>query len=190
VVSHSTNTFPVPRSSMKSTTLFQLSSLGLCLISLIAPIRAEDAAKPGAEGGKPSPEVMQKLLEKFDADGDGKLNAEEGAAAKQAMAERRGEGGGGDGKAEMFKRFDKDGDGKLNADEGKAAREAMEQHRKEEMLKRFEQRWRRQTRFPRRKSGERRDGATAERRDAEALRVRIAMANSTLAKRRRRKKRC
>ena len=34
----------------------------------------------------------KKLLEKFDKDGDGKFNEEERAAAKRAMAERRGSG--------------------------------------------------------------------------------------------------
>ena len=128
-----------PHPLMKPTTLLaSLSSLGLCCLMIAAPVHADEVAKPGGEGKKPSPEVMQKLLEKFDADGDGKLNAEEGAAAKQAMAERRGEAGSGDGKAEMLKRFDKDGDGKLNSDEAKAAKEAMAEHRKEEMLKRFD----------------------------------------------------
>ena len=60
-----------------------------------------------------------KLIEKFDADGDGKLNEEERAAAREHIKAKRGK----DGKhgdrhkkrrARILKKFDADGDGKLN----------------------------------------------------------------------------
>ena len=56
---------------------------------------------------------FKQLIERFDKDKDGKLNAEERAAAGKAR------------KAEILKRFDKDKDGKLNAEERKALVKAM-----------------------------------------------------------------
>ena len=55
----------------------------------------------------------KQLIERFDKDKDGKLNAEERAAASKAR------------KAEILKRFDKDKDGKLNAEERKALAKTM-----------------------------------------------------------------
>jgi len=66
--------------------------------------------------------VPPEVLEKFDANKDGKLDKEERRAAYEAR------------RAEMIKKHDKDGDGKLNDEERKAAFEA----RKAEMLKRFD----------------------------------------------------
>lgn len=83
------------------------------------------AAKPDRPERKLPPEI----LEKFDKDGDGKLNEEERAAAKAAreeMMEAR--------KKEMLEKFDKDGDGKLNEEERAAAQEA----RKQMMLEKFD----------------------------------------------------
>jgi Ca2+-binding EF-hand superfamily protein len=59
---------------------------------------------------------FKQLIERFDKDKDGKLNAEERAAAAAAGKAR---------KAEILKRFDKDKDGKLNAEERKALVKAM-----------------------------------------------------------------
>ncbi len=50
----------------------------------------------------------EKMRKHFDKDGDGKLNAEERAAAKQAL----------------LKRLDRNGDGKVDASERDAARNA------------------------------------------------------------------
>jgi len=80
-----------------------------------------DKPEKGRRPGGPGP-VPAEVLAKFDADKDGKLNAEERKAAMEAR------------KAEMMKRFDKDGDGKLSEEERKAAMEA----RKAEMMKRFD----------------------------------------------------
>jgi hypothetical protein len=85
--------------------------------------------KPGAKGA----EMRKKMLEKYDADKDGKLSEEE---RKAAQAGRRAEmtkkfDADGDGelsqeekatmKAEMLKRLDKDGDGEVSEEERKAA---------------------------------------------------------------------
>ena len=56
---------------------------------------------------------IKQLIEKFDKDGDGKLNAEERKAAGAAR------------KAEFLKKFDKDGDGKISPEEKKAIAEEM-----------------------------------------------------------------
>ena len=77
------------------------------------------------------------LIKRFDKDGDGTLNDSEQAAAHEAMAKLRGQGGagalpGGSGeerkprvdKKELLEKFDADGDGKLNEEEhAKAAEE-------------------------------------------------------------------
>ena len=65
------------------------------------------AAASGASGKKEDKKHQEKLrikqlIERFDKDKDGKLNAEERAAASKAR------------KAEILKKFDKDKDGKLN----------------------------------------------------------------------------
>ena len=73
--------------------------------------------RPGGPGPVPA-----EVLEKFDADKDGKLNAEERKAAMEAR------------QAEMLAKFDTDKDGKLSDEERKAAMEA----RKAEMMKRFD----------------------------------------------------
>jgi len=68
-----------------------------------------------------NPEMHKKLLEKFDKDGDGKLNEEERAAAKAAFQEKHPEA-----KEKFIAHFDKDGDGKLNEEERAAAKAAHE----------------------------------------------------------------
>jgi Ca2+-binding EF-hand superfamily protein len=73
---------------------------------------------PGGALGQLSPEMMKRLLEKFDANKDGQLSAEEKANAQAAMS-------GAPQMKELIKRFDLDGDGRLNAREQAAAREAM-----------------------------------------------------------------
>ncbi|MGB0328521.1 MAG: EF-hand domain-containing protein [Akkermansiaceae bacterium] len=74
-------------------------------------------------------QVPEEILKRFDADGDGKLNEKERAAAMEARkAEMQAR------KAEMLKRFDADGDGELSKEERKAAMEA----RKAEILERYD----------------------------------------------------
>ena len=77
------------------------------------------SANPEKEDGKKHrghPGIKQ-LIEKFDKDGDGKLNAEERKAAGAAR------------KAEFLKKFDKDGDGKIGPEERKAIAEEFKGRR-------------------------------------------------------------
>lgn len=83
---------------MKTTHLMILGAL----LGATAIAGAQDKPKRG--GGGPVP---PEILEKFDADKDGKLSKEEREAARAARE----------------KEFDKDGDGKLNDEERKALRE-------------------------------------------------------------------
>ena len=64
--------------------------------------------------GKPG---IKQWIEKFDKNGDGKLDEAERKAAGAAR------------KAEFLKKFDKDGDGKISAEERKAIVEAMKNRR-------------------------------------------------------------
>jgi Ca2+-binding EF-hand superfamily protein len=115
------------------------------------------------EGGdKPERRKQPKMdrkafMEKFDADGDGKLSEEEKAAAKAAMDAKREEmrlkrfDKDGDGvlseeekaaaeaaKAKMIAEWDKDGDGKLSKEEHMMMRKAMRERQKERAGKRGE----------------------------------------------------
>ena len=84
--------------------------------------------KPGGDRRGPPPQI----IEKFDKDGDGKLNEEEKQAAKAEMDKRR---------DEAIKKFDKDGDGKLNEAErleAFKARLAENPKMKEMLLKKFD----------------------------------------------------
>jgi hypothetical protein len=65
--------------------------------------------RPHRPGGPP-----KAFIEKFDADGDGKLSEQEREAAKAAMEEKR---------DAIIAKYDKDGDGKLNEEEREAAKE-------------------------------------------------------------------
>ncbi|GAA5484801.1 EF-hand domain-containing protein [Haloferula sargassicola] len=62
------------------------------------------------------------VLEKFDKDGDGKLNEEERKAMRDEREAMR---------KKIMATYDTDGDGKLSADERKAMREAMMKRHKE-----------------------------------------------------------
>lgn len=91
--------------------------LQLTLLTALAGLltlsaNAQDAPKPPEGGGRPeggrgrfqpSPEV----LKEFDKDGDGKLNEEEGKAAREARQKK------------MLEKYDADKDGKLNDEERK-----------------------------------------------------------------------
>ena len=73
----------------------------------------------GFAGAKTLPPAHRaKLLEKFDANRDGKLDAGERVAMKEARAER------------VFAKLDANSDGKLTLEEFKAGRMAMRGHHK------------------------------------------------------------
>ena len=116
---------------MKTTLLMTLGTLiGTCLIASAQDAKPERPARGNRGfGGPPPPE----MIAKYDADKDGKLNAEESAAMRKAMQEERlakydknkdGKIDDEERKAEMadreaamIKKFDKDGDGKLSEEE-------------------------------------------------------------------------
>ena len=91
------------------------------------------------EGSQPNPEGMKRLLERFDANKDGKLDETERAAAKAEWEKRRAQGQSSTERGpmpeklrqEMLKRFDRDGDGKLSDAERAAAKEEWQKRRQE-----------------------------------------------------------
>ena len=89
----------------------------LFLTSVFA--RAEEAPAPVADG-KAEGAFRKNLLEKFDADKDGKLSDSERQAAKAAFKEN-----GGELRAKVIEKFDADKDGKLSDTEREAAKAAM-----------------------------------------------------------------
>ena len=90
-------------------------------------------AAPGEDNGKRA-ELRQKVLQKFDKNGNGQLDPDEREAAKEAMQKRREQGGGkGPGRQggpdperrqKLLAKFDSDGDGKLSETERAVAKEA------------------------------------------------------------------
>jgi hypothetical protein len=92
------------------------------------------SAAPG-QGPDPAKraEFRQKVLEKFDSNGNGQLDPDEREAARAAMQRRREQGGGKGRQAgaadperrkKMLEKFDTDGDGKLSETERAASKEA------------------------------------------------------------------
>jgi Ca2+-binding EF-hand superfamily protein len=93
---------------------------------------AQEEDRPRRDG-----EMRQQMIEEFDADGDGELNDEERQTAREAMRERRGGGGRGEGRGPegrgqgrgpedrpappdpnaLFDEFDADKDGQLSREE-------------------------------------------------------------------------
>jgi hypothetical protein len=85
-------------------------------------------ALPAADGddqGRHSGQVRQKILERFDADHDGKLSESERTAARNAFAERCKER-----HPELFAKIDTNGDGQLSQEEAQAARERFHDRRR------------------------------------------------------------
>ena len=110
----------------------------LMLTGAIATLACSMTATVYAEGGKGrgGDRLPPEILEKFDADDDGKLSEDERKAMRAAIEERRKAH-----KAKILERFDADNDGKLSEDEKKAAREAAKAQREEiraAVLKKFD----------------------------------------------------
>ena len=91
---------------------------------------AEEGAVVGAAVGVHKAATSQPILDKFDKDGDGKLDDDEQAAMHKAVAERR--------RQEMLKKYDKDGDGKLSKEERAAMPKPQPRQPSQEMLKKFD----------------------------------------------------
>jgi Ca2+-binding EF-hand superfamily protein len=92
---------------LQFTTLVALLVLGLGLALL--PLGGDAAAGERAE----------RMLERFDTDGDGQLSEDERAEARASMRER------------MLDRFDANGNGELDDDERAVARQEMRRRRGE-----------------------------------------------------------
>jgi len=102
---------------------------GFYCLALVQPV----LAAPEEASGKRA-ELRQKVLQKFDKNGNGQLDPDEREAAREAMQQRREQGGrngaGGKGGADperrqkLLAKFDTDGDGKLSETEKAAAKEA------------------------------------------------------------------
>ena len=96
-------------------------------LAMIMTASAEDGDKKGNRlEGQGKRALPQRILEKFDTDGDGKLNESEKSELKKAMTQRRDEN-----QAKMLKRFDSDKDGTLSPEEKKAAAPTIKKERKE-----------------------------------------------------------
>lgn len=117
-------------------------ALATSLIAYAEPPKGKEGKRKGKGGPRPLP---KEVVEKFDKDGDGKLNKEERKSAMEArkaealtkydkdgdgkLSEDERKAATADRKAEFIKRHDKDGDGELNDEEKKAARAEMQKNR-------------------------------------------------------------
>ncbi len=96
-------------------------------LAMIMTASAEDGDKKGNRlEGQGKRALPQRILEKFDTDGDGKLNESEKSEVKKAMTQRRDEN-----QAKMLSRFDSDKDGTLSPEEKKSAAPTIKKERKE-----------------------------------------------------------
>ena len=122
----------------------------LCFAACVAlmlglSVRAEEKPAAKQEGFPKRANPRAGLIQKFDKDGDGKLNEEERAAMREEMRKNREKAfdKNGDGKLDDTERaamqearkarekaFDKDGDGKLSIEERKAMREELMKNRR------------------------------------------------------------
>lgn len=84
----------------------------LCGLLAVVPLAALAQAPPEGQGRKAA-------LQKFDTNGDGRLDAEERKAAQQAVGQAFG------GREAIMKRFDTNGNGKIDPDERAAIQKAM-----------------------------------------------------------------
>jgi Ca2+-binding EF-hand superfamily protein len=103
-------------------------------VALIGAVATPPVLAAPAGGDAKRAERRQKVLEKFDSNGNGQLDPDERRAAKAAAQKRRDQAGekGADGNAaqdperrkKLLAKFDKDGDGALSEAERTAAKEA------------------------------------------------------------------
>lgn len=110
-----------------------VAALCLTLASFYYAAARPVYAAPSEDDGKRA-EFRQKLLEKFDRNGNGQLDPDERDAAREAMQKRRDQAGvnssGRSGtmdpqlRKKLLEKFDTDGDGKLSESERDAAKAA------------------------------------------------------------------
>lgn len=116
-----------------TTTIYAITILSALSITAYA----QNADNPGkGPGGKHRGGPPKMLLDKFDKDGDGKLNEEERSEIRKEFMKRREAN-----KAKRLERFDTDKDGELSAEEKEAARPVIIEERKqikESVLKEFD----------------------------------------------------
>ena len=98
-----------------------LSIIALALAGTLA-VHAQDPAPEGGKGERRgNRQLPPAVLKEFDKDGDGKLNEEEGKAAREAMQARRAEA-----EKKRLEKYDTDKDGKLSDEERKTMRADLE----------------------------------------------------------------
>ncbi len=100
----------VSKLSARSMSVCQLQNNDSMKTSLLVLAVAFLPVACAQSGGKLSSAQKDKLRKHFDKDGDGKLNAEERAAARKAISDR----------------LDRNGDGKVDANERAAAKARMQ----------------------------------------------------------------
>ena len=95
---------------MKTTSFCYALGLALTMTGLTL---AANAGPCTADGNHPGQTIRQRLIKKFDTDGDGKLNDTERAAASAQWKQNH---------PDLFAKIDRNGDGNLSIEERKAAR--------------------------------------------------------------------
>ncbi len=95
-------------------------SFAILAVCVVAASAFADDAKQDRRA-----DFRKQLVERFDKDGDGKLNEQELAAARKEFEKRRAQNGGGQrlNREEFLKKFDKNENGKIDPDERAAVAE-------------------------------------------------------------------
>src|SRR4051812_3611252 len=105
------------------------SSVSLLLLTAAlvpVPALAQNEMKPTEPAKTSLKDNYKEYIQKYDKNGDGRLDDEEKAAAHAAMRKEGVAGGDMERRKEILRRFDKDGDGRLNAAERAEAEKARE----------------------------------------------------------------
>lgn len=111
-----------------------LTVLTIATVTVLTGVFAsaeDDNAKQGAEDRPDRAQMREKMIERFDADGDGKLSDDERAKARAERGGRKGREGREDranrrpGPEQLFERFDADGDNHLSREEFMELSEAV-----------------------------------------------------------------
>lgn len=112
---------PQSKSTKTKKMKIQMTTIAVALATSLIAYAEPPEGKEGKRKG-PGRSLPQEIVEKFDANKDGKLDKEERKAAMEAR------------KAEMLKKYDKDGNGELSEEEKKA----VAADRKAELIKRHD----------------------------------------------------